>query len=389
MKNGLLFSSRTQRVLVHPMNNQNNSSNSWSPSRSNKDNVNNEHGLEAFQRTVGERLGALAEDSADGERLLSLAWVREVVDTVLSCEADFKTLVVQPKPPLSKAEERISDDFLERSVKALDLCNAIRDGIDHVRLWQKHVEIVLCALDVRHRSLGEGQLRRARKALADLTLAVDDKEPSAAVLAQYRHRSFGRPVGSSNAACHFRSLSWSVSRSWSAGRQLQAMGSNLVPPKGTEVAASNGFSIPAYTMNAIILFGMWALVAAIPCQDRGLQTHFSFPRTFVWAAPLLSIYDKVMEESRKRDRRSSSVGLLREISQISACIRHLSELVDSPLTENQDQEVRKEVLRLMQVWATVKDGLDPLEKQVRDLFHRIVSTRTEILDSMSRTIPDR
>jgi len=144
----------------------------------------------------------------------------------------------------------------------------------------------------------------------------------------------------------------------------------------------------AYTMNNVTLFALWTLVAAIPCQDRGLQTHFSVPRNFVWAAPLLSIYDKVMEESRKRDRKSSSsVGLLKEIHQIFTCVRSLSDLADAvkfPLAEQQDQEARKLVLELMHIWATLKDGLDPLEKQVREFFHRIVCTRTEAFDSFSR-----
>uniref|UniRef100_A0A0C9RMA4 TSA: Wollemia nobilis Ref_Wollemi_Transcript_11202_2016 transcribed RNA sequence n=1 Tax=Wollemia nobilis TaxID=56998 RepID=A0A0C9RMA4_9CONI len=400
-----IFSSRPQQAQVHPMN-------SPSPSRGSSNSKedrgligassgHDQEALEEFQRSAGERFAAIAAANDDEKTpLLSLAWLRLALDAVLGCEADFKALVPRPRPPLCKPAERIADDFLERSVKALDLCNAVRDGIEHIRLWQKHVEILLCALDLRQRHhLGEAQLRRARKALSDLTLALgeDNKE---SVLAQYRHRSFARPPAAAAAASsHFRSLSWSVSRSWSAGRQLQAMGSNMAAPRAAEVAATGGFAVAAYSMNVVILFGMWALVAAVPCQDRGLQIHFSVPRTFPWAAPLLAVYDKVMEEARRRDRRSGGGGgggaLLMEIYQISSSVRRLSDLVDAagnaslPLTENQDQEIRKEVMTLMQLWASVKEGLDPLEKQVRELFHRIVNTRTEVLDCMSRTTPER
>jgi len=375
---------------VHPMNH---SHSGQSKEVAGSSQLGQGQGAEIFQRRVGELFQTLVETPDD---LLSLAWVRGVLYTALGCESEFKSLVPRPKPPLSKAEEKIAADFFERSVKALDLCNAIRDGIDQVRLWQKHVEIVLCALDGRQRSLGEPQFRRARKALYDLTLAMaaaDDKDSPAGaaglLLLASRNRSFGRPSPrGGEAPSHFRSLSWSVSRSWSAGRQLQAMGSNLVAPKSTEAAATNGLSTAAYTMNNVILFALWALVAAIPCQDRGLQTHFSVPRNFVWAAPLLSIHDKVMEESRKRDRRSSSsVGLLKEIHQIAKCVRRLSDLADTvkfPLAEQQDQEVRELVLEIMHLWASLRDGLDPLEKQVRELFHRIIRTRTEAFDTFSR-----
>ena len=110
-------------------------------------------------------------------------------------------------------------------------------------------------------------------------------------------------------------------------------------------------------MNNVIVFSLWALVAVIPCQDRGLQTHFSVPWNFFWIAPLISIYDKVMEELKKRDRRSSSsVGLLKEIHQIFACVRPLSDLANTvkfPLTEH-DQEVMKVVLELelVHLWAS-------------------------------------
>ena len=98
----------------------------------------------------------------------------------------------------------------------------------------------------------EGQLRRARKALTDLTaLLVDDAAAAsgadgvASFLSSHRNRSFGcaraspsRTAGSaaaaSAAASHFRSLSRSVSRTWSAARQLQAIGAGLAAPRAHE-----------------------------------------------------------------------------------------------------------------------------------------------------------
>ena len=52
-----------------------------------------------------------------------------------------------------------------------------------------------------------------------------------------------------------------------------------------------------------------------------------------------------------------------------------------PLDEEKEAEVRKAAQELVQVCETLKDGLDPLERQVREMFHRI---RTEILDCLSR-----
>ncbi|OAY58462.1 protein ROH1 [Manihot esculenta] len=343
--------------------------------------------LEAFQRQVADRFLDLSSVGSDD--LLSLSWIRKLLDSFLCCQEEFRVILFNNRSQVYKAPlDRLINDFFERSVKALDLCNAIRDGIEQIREWKKLIEIVLCALDNR-RILGEGQFRRAKKALIDLALSMLDERESTAALA-HRNRSFGRQNAASSRDHrnfgHFRSLSWSVSRSWSAARQLQAIGNNLAAPKANEIVATNGIAVAVYTMNSILLFVMWALVAAIPCQDRGLQVHFSIPRQFSWAVPILSLHERVLEESRKRDRRNAC-GLLREIYQMDKCTKALAEMADSvqfPLTEEKEAEVRLRVQELGKVCEVIKEALDPLERQVRDVFHRIVHSRTEGLDSLGR-----
>lgn len=345
--------------------------------------------LETFQTHVADCFQHLSSPSQD---LLSLHWLRDLLDGFLRIHEEFKLLILSsPKSHGSRPTvDRLLSDYFERSVKALDVCNAIRDGIDQMRQWQKLLEIVLCALD-RDRTLGEGQFRRAKKALIDLAIAMlDDKESNNNTTLAHRNRSFGRsntPAKDHRSMGHFRSLSWSVSRTWSAAKQLQAIGNNLYAPRPNEIVATNGLAPAVFTMNSVLLFVMWALVAAIPCQDRGLQVHFTIPRTLGWAAPLLSLYERIMEESKRRDRRNACA-LLKEILQIEKCSRVISELADSvqfPLSEDKEGEVRQRVQELSQLCEGIKEGLDPLERQVRDVFHGIVRSRTEGMDSLAKT----
>ncbi|XP_073142480.1 protein BYPASS1-LIKE-like [Henckelia pumila] len=338
--------------------------------------------LEAFQRQVAERFHDLA--SSDSDELLSIPWIRKLLDTFLCCQEDFRVIVFKSKSQLNKPPmDKYISDYFERSVKALDVCNAIRDGIERIRQWQKQLEIVLCALDSQ-RTIGEGQFRRAKKALIDLAIGMlDEKESSSSVA--HRNRSFVRNNAHRElrSLTHFRSLSWSVSRTWSAARQIQAIGSNLVAPKTNEIISTNRLNVAVFTMSHVLLFVTWALVAAIPCQDRGLQIHLSVTRQFVWAAPILSLHERILEESKRRDRRNSC-GLLKEIHGIEKCARHMNELTDSvhfPLTEQKEAEVKERVQELALVHEAIKDGLDPLEREVRQVFHRIVRCRTEGLDS--------
>ncbi|URD84479.1 hypothetical protein MUK42_19139 [Musa troglodytarum] len=341
--------------------------------------------LEVFQKHVADLFVDLA---ADADELLSLAWVRRLLDSFLICQEEFRVILFScSKPPL----DRLLSDFFDRAVKALDVCNAIRDGVDQLRLWRQHLEIALAALH-GGRPLGEGQLRRARKALTDLTiLMLDEKETAGGSILNHRNRSFGRSSNGSGGAAasagHFRSSSWSVSRSWSAARQLQAIGNNLAVPRGNEVSATNGLAFPVFTMSSVLFFVMWALVAAIPCQDRGLQTHFSVPRNLPWAASITSLHERIFEESKKKDRKNSC-GLLKEIQQIEKCSRHLAELLDPvefPLTEEKDMGLKQGVEELVEVCSALKEGLDPLERQVREVFLRIVRSRTEVLECLSKS----
>lgn len=350
--------------------------------------------LEAFQRQVADRFADLS--SAGSDDLLSLSWIRKLLTHFLACQEDFRVLLFNHKSLVLKSPlDRLVHDFFERSVKALDLCNAIRDGIEQIREWKKLIEIVLCALGNDNsnsnngRMLCEGQFRRAKKALVDLSISMLDERDSTAAAVAHRNRSFGRSKDQhhhNRSLGHFRSLSWSVSRSWSAAKQLQAIGNNLMAPKGNEIVATNGIAVAVYTMNSVLLFVMWTMVAAIPCQDRGLQVHFSTPKHLIWAASIQSLHERIFEESKKRDRRNAC-GLLREIYLMDKCTKVLADLADSvqfPLSEEKEAEVRLKVQELGHVCDVMKEGLDPLERQVREVFHRIVHSRTEGLDSLGR-----
>ncbi|CAN6236745.1 unnamed protein product [Urochloa humidicola] len=359
---------------------------------------------DAFQRRAADLLTDLL--AAGDPDLLSLAWTSRLLDAFLLCLEEFRALLFGPgaqaaaRPPL----DRLVADFFDRAVKALDLCNAVRDGLDLVRQWRKHLAIAAAVLSAPA-PLGEAQIRRARKALTDLTiLMLDDRDGGGGVVGQ-RNRSFGRPTTTKDAAprpqghghhrrtssggssgSHLRSLSWSVSRAWSAARQLQAIGGGLPVPRPHDITATGGLASAVYTMGAVLFIVAFALVAAIPCQDRGLQAHFSVPRNFPWSGPATALYDRILDESKKKDRKNSC-GLLKEIHQIELCSRHLMDVTDTaefPLPDDKDADLQEAAQELVQVCQSLKDGLDPLERQVRDMFHRIVRTRTEILDCLGK-----
>ncbi|KAG6479963.1 protein ROH1-like [Zingiber officinale] len=345
---------------------------------------------------VAEYLRDLSVADADG--FLSLSWVCKLLHGFLICHEEFRAVLFDRvplvvRPPL----DRFIADFSDRAVKALDICNAARDGIDHLRRCRAHVEIVVAALSPASSSrqrLGEGQVRRARKALGELEVMLDDKDCGH----PYRNRSFGYSAGagsffSSNSnrrILQLRSISSSASRSWSASRQLQAMGSNVVAPRDHEIDSTAGLAVPIYTMSAVLLFAMRSLVAALRCQDRGaLQAQIFIPRAFPWAAPIMSLHQRVAEESKKKEHRRNSTGLLKELRQIHSCTHNLISTIDNiqfPMSEEEEKELRQGALELSRVCEVLKQGLDTLERQIMEIFLRIGRSRTEALDLSSRSL---
>ncbi|CAN4108045.1 unnamed protein product [Withania somnifera] len=345
----------------------------------------------AFQKLVSTRFQELSVASAD--EFLSIAWIQKLLDVFTSCQEEFRVVLSNNKELLLKSpQDKLLSDYFDRTIKALDICNAARDGIGKIRLWQKHLEIVVSALDSRQEMIGEGQLRRTRKSLMDLALVMLEEKETGTVLS-HRNRSFGRHNKTKDhqrrPSGHSRSLSWSVSQSWSASKQLQSIASHLAAPRGHEIAATNGVANLIFTMNFVLLFVLWVLVAAVPCQDRSLLIHFAIPRQFKWSSSLWLLHGRIMDEAKKRERHNSN-GLLKEIYQLEKCVHHLTDLIDSaqlPLTEDLMEEIKMSRQDLSAVSELLKTGLNPLELDLKEVFRKIMNCRAgglELLGSASQ-----
>ncbi|KAM0831751.1 hypothetical protein ACQ4PT_065327 [Festuca glaucescens] len=113
--------------------------------------------------------------------ILSLDWTRHLLHSFLICLKEIRSVLFAREGAAALAMaplERLLDDFFDCAVKVLDLCNALRGGVDLLHQWRKHLTIATTALALSRANpaalLGEGQIRRARKALTDLTSGDKD-----------------------------------------------------------------------------------------------------------------------------------------------------------------------------------------------------------------------
>ena len=351
--------------------------------------------LELFQKHVSDRFADLllppSEDSPN-DALLSIAWLRRLLDMFLCCEAQFKAVLIVDRDPsqISKPPlDRVIPELLERFVKSLDICNAVCLGVDSVKNFQKLAEIAVSALE--QRPIGEGQVRRARKALNSLITAmtVEDKD-GVPTKGTERAWSFGRRGNTSSAGnkeragAHLRAQCWTMAKGWSAAKQIHSMSSNLGAPRGPE---ASGLAMPVYIMSTVFVFVMWTLVAALPCQERlGLGNHFPVPRQLSWAQPMIGLQEKIAEEWKKKEKKGSA-GLLEEMQRLEKLGQSLIEFADSfqyPVEAEKLEEVKRQVEEMAEICEKMEEGLVPLQQQIREVFHRVVRSRAEILDVINQ-----
>lgn len=341
--------------------------------------------LESFQYQVFSQFKKLS-DSSDDE-FLSLNWLSELLEAFLACHQDFKDFLSKHASDFSKpALDKLLMEFFDKSIKALDIYNAVCDGIERIRCSNKYLEIVSDALNSKHRKLmTKGQFRRARKALTDLVNVMLDNNKDPQWFFSRRLKSFGHLSKRKDLK---RSISRSVSNSCSANKQLQSLANSLIFPRASEITATRGLANVVFTMGFVQMFVLWALVVAIPCQDKGLMTNFSIPNRFLWGSPLSVIHVRIINESKKRDHKNN-LGLLKEIYQMEKSVRIVTNLVDSahqfPLTEEHKDKVRQGVNEIRMVTNAYGNWLYPLESQMRQVFHKIMLCRLEGLEVLCKT----
>lgn len=345
-----------------------------------------------------DRLETLAEEGEEEEDtmkrkkpdsdefLVTIAFLRKLMDVLLGCEEEFRALLVSrgskpPPPPV----ERLVSELLERWVKSLDICNAVTESLDTLRFSHRHAEIAVAALVAPAPLLGgEAQLVRARNALSKLlpTLSPEDRPAAPADRAWSFGRSSRGPTSATGSAVGIRvplrSLSLKLSRAWSAAKQLHAMASGLTPPRGGgDGGSAAALSLAVYAMSSVLVFAMWILVAAFPSQDRSPAPPLpSPPRQLPWAAPMAELQERLAGEWRKKDRKGSSsvmpAGMMAELQRMERAGRALMEAGPA--------ETGWAVQDLAEACRAVGEELGPFRRQVREVFHRIVQGRAEVVE---------
>lgn len=92
----------------------------------------NSASLQAFRLLVSENLNRVLETLKLGSDLLSLTWIHQCFKMVSMINTAFAKLMVEIDYPLSRWENGSIDEYLDYTIKLLDLLNSISFCISHV-----------------------------------------------------------------------------------------------------------------------------------------------------------------------------------------------------------------------------------------------------------------
>lgn len=301
------------------------------------------------------------------------------------------SLIPSHQYPLSQAQTRMMEEFLERSIKILDVCRAIKEQILDVERSQGMLQLVLSCLSSKNGGvLHVGQVARARKVLAEMLCHVEgDKEVAAPV---HLYRSFRFRCNDSGPDAPQRWRSWhrnarsSVPTLQPSG-QLQAMGSVLTIPKLAAGDVEENLCAAIYTLNVVSIFFLGTLSASLPSLNKTYVASFAHPRSFSWASPLSQLQDKIQEELKLRGKKSNRYAGMWELDQIATILKRLFELTegeDCSLGDKAREEIKNLVKQLRQHVEEVERDLGLLYMQLMDFYSRIISSRMEILDVLCK-----
>lgn len=344
-----------------------------------------------FDSVLSQRLSMLLPD--EGSSFVSLSSLSHSMAALLATQTDLKSLL---PPPLSRAplsHIKMMDEFVDRSVKLLDVCNSIREHISEVEGWRVLLEVVLQSLGSKRGCPNKGKLRRASKVLAELQQRMEmEGEGEAELILTHNSSRFGsrRAANVLNEPQRWRSCPASSSASQShLSRQLQAMGASLTPPKLSAADVEENLCAAIYALNVVSIFFLSTILAAFPTSGKSYIVGFSHPRNFLWASPLLQLQDHVSEETRKRGKKSGN-GRLWELDQVFSIVRRLSEITgwvlsseEFPLSNSTQEEIRHLVKQLRQHVEELDRDLKPLHDQIREFHKRLIDSRTVVLDRLS------
>lgn len=323
-----------------------------SPSKSNP-------GLTAFESELASRLEQLK--LTDDAVYLSIPWLCEAMEVVLSTHASAETFVPDLRQALVSGDVRWLDDYLDNSIKLLDICVALKEAISEIKSYHIHLKLALRPLEKG--AMGEPQLRRCKKALEKSMESLKRKDDAVNHLGQRR------------------------SKLENCSSMLRRMGDRL----NTEDATKGNFFMVIYAAQVTTIFICGLLSSALSFKLRRPPSSIYVGGQSPWSFSLSSLQQRMKEQIEKNKSKGANA-LLEELDKSDIAVQTLHKRVEQllessffPVKKGHASEVKKGVALLRACSNELYQGLSPLEAHLEDVYKILLTSRVALLDMYSHS----
>lgn len=308
-------------------------------------------GLSAFESELAAQLEELK--STDEAGYLSVRWLCQAIGVVLCMHASVEAFVPDLQQALADGDTKWLDEYLDDSVKLLDVCVALREAMDEIKDYLVYVELALNTLGKG--KIGEAQLRRAKNALGKCTEALKRTDED---------------------------VSQRRSKLENCSSMLRRMGEKL----NMEDASKGKFFVVIYAAQVTTIFICGVLTAGLSFKARRPLSMISVAGQSGWAFSLSSLQQRVKEQVERKKAKGASA-LLEELDKTDLAVHCLEEKVEQminsrafPLSSDQAGEMKSLVGCLRDCTAELSQGVAPLELHIGEVFKVLIASRMALLD---------
>lgn len=315
--------------------------------------------LAVFESDMLAHLEGLKQAAESTHSHLDLDWLQKALKLVLFTHSSVAKTIPELELPMPEKDEKSINDYLDDSVKLLDVCNALKESFGDVERYQMLVQLALHCFDNKD-SINEKNLIRAKDHLHDCIEAIKKKDEELDKQGQQR------------------------SKLENCSSMLRRMGEKLTSPVSLDGSKAGPLLTAMYGAKAATIFICGVVAAALLVKPRrplpSLHLTSSYPS---WASSILRLQSKVKEEIDKKKAGASSSALLHELDCVHSEVKKLYIVLDkmtsSASKREKMDEVRQSVGQLQRYAEALQKGMTPLENQIKELYRMLVSSRVALL----------
>ncbi|CAK9319090.1 unnamed protein product [Citrullus colocynthis] len=297
--------------------------------------------LATFEDSLAERLKKLTPKSEND--ILSFSWMELALKLLYETHNDVKTIIEELGFPVSDWDEKWLDEYLNISVKLLDICNDFSSELS--QLNQGHL-ILRCALH-NLESTSSNQFVHTRSSLDAWNQHISSR----------------------------------TSRVESCAPILDCLEESLDFPKVKNSSKGKVLMHVLYGVKVVTLFICSVFASAFSGSSKRLLPT-NVPDTFRWAHAFTELQKNVNMEI-KNIYSSGRFTALRDVDAVDGSVKKLHSMIQGNMDgcmkveefQNLIVDLRREAEKLTQ-------GVDRLTKQVDEFFHIVLSGRDALLSNL-------